>query len=84
MLRPGYHVKESRISGGLGLAPALFFPTISLQFIKASSPSPAHTRESGFHISLLLANSHLSLRVTWAWGGTPPWAAQPLHPDPSL
>ena len=84
MLRPGYHVKESRISGGLGLAPTLFFPTISLQFIKASSPSPAHTRESGFHISLLLANSHLSLRVTWAWGGTPPWAAQPLHPDPSL
>ena len=65
-LRPGCHVKEIRISGELGLAPALFLPTISLKFIKASSPSPAHARESGFHVSVLLADSHLSLRLTWA------------------
>ena len=71
-LRPGCHVKEIRISGELGLAPVLFLPTISLQFIKASSPSPAHARESGFHVSVLLADSHLSLRLTWAWGAPHP------------
>lgn len=65
---------------GLVWPPPCFFLPFPLQFIKASS-LPAHTRESGFHISLLLANSHLSLGHL-GLGGTPPWAAQPLHQIP--
>ena len=62
---------------------SLFFPPFPCNPLTVSPPSRTHARMSGLQVPVLLAHSHLSLRVTWALGSTStPGCPAPLQTTP--